>query len=124
AVRGPVPQAAQAQLALALRFLRPLALEELAELAADDARGLHQALVGLAHRLARERENADDAALGDDRERKAAVQAAALPQRLVLHARVVHGVLRPDRLAALQDAARQAFARAQGDRPRTLDALP
>src|SRR5207247_1572921 len=123
-VRGHLHQAAEAQLALALRFLRLLALEELADLAADDARGLHQALVGLAHRLARERENADDTALGDDRERKAAAQAAAFPQRLVLHARVVHGVLRPDRLAALPDVTRQAFARAQGDRPRTLDELP
>src|SRR2546422_2867984 len=123
-VRGHLHQAAEAQLALALRFLRLLALEELADLAADDARGLHQALVGLAHRLARERENADDTALGDDRERKAAAQAAAFPQRLVLHARVVPGVLRPDRLAALPDVARQAFARAQGDRPRTLDELP
>src|SRR5467141_1395143 len=122
-VRRHLHQAAEAQLALALRFLRLLSLEELADLAADDARGLHQALVGLAHRLARERENADDAALGDDRERKAAVQAAAFPQRLMLHARVVHGVLRPDRLAALPDLARQAFARTQGDRPRTLDEL-
>src|SRR3989449_864900 len=123
-VRGHLHQAAKAQLALALRFLRLFSLEELADLAADDARGLHQALVGLAHRLARERENADDTALGDDRERKAAAQAAAFPQRLVLHPRVVHGVLRPDRLAALPDVARQAFARAQGDRPRALDELP
>src|SRR3989454_7773319 len=87
-------------------------------------RSLHQALVGLAHRLAREIEHADDAAFGDDRERKAAVQTAAFPQRLVLHARVVHGVLRPDRLSALQNLARQAFTRAQGDRARTLGEFP
>src|SRR5205807_1578635 len=122
-VRGHLHQAAEAQLALALRFLRMLALEELADLAADDARGLHQALVGLAHRLARESEHADDTAFGDDRERKAAVQAAAFPQRLVLHARVVHGVLRPDRLAALPDLARQACTWTQGNRARTLDEL-
>src|SRR5207244_2362448 len=53
-VRGHLHQAAEAKLALALRFLRLFSLEELADLAADDARGLHQALVGLAHRLARE----------------------------------------------------------------------
>src|SRR2546422_1700332 len=123
-VRGHLHQAAEAKLALALRFLRLFSLEELADLAADDARGLHQALVGLAHRLAREIEHADDAAFGDDRERKAAVQTAAFPQRLVLHARVVHGVLRPDRLSALQNLARQAFARAQGDRARTLGEFP
>ena len=40
-VRGHLHQAAESQLALALRFLRLLALEELADLAADDARGLH-----------------------------------------------------------------------------------
>src|SRR5438132_10513202 len=123
-VRRHLHQAAEAKLALALRFLRLFALEELADVAADDARGLHQALVGLAHRLAREIEHADDAAFGDDRERKAAVQTAAFPQRLVLHARVVHGVLRPDRLSALQNLARQAFAWAQGDRPRTLGEFP
>src|SRR6185436_2868656 len=116
-------QAAKARLAFAQRLLGLLAAQELADLAADDARGLEQPLVGLAHRLAGEAQHADDPVLRDDGEGDAAVQAGAFPHRAVLGAAIARRVVRPDRLAGFQDRAGDAFSRAKRHVARTYEEL-
>ena len=96
-VRRQVGQAAEALLALAQHLLGLLALQELAEQAADRLRRLHQALVGLAGAVAGEREQADGAALRDRGEGEGGERAGRLERRLGEH-----------RLAVLPGVARAA----------------
>src|SRR5207302_197575 len=90
-------QAAEARFALAQRLLDLLALQELADVAADDPRRLQQPLVGLAHRLARESEHADGLAFRRDGEGQHAAHAGAFGHGLRRRADVAPQVARPGR---------------------------
>src|SRR3990170_1163366 len=90
-------QPAEAILALAQQLLGLLALQELAEQAADGLRGLEQPLVGLARAVAGERQQADGAALRHRGESEGGERAARLARRFREH-----------RLALLPGVARAA----------------
>src|SRR5258706_220762 len=118
--RGPRKLPPRAALAVGERTLGALALQELADRAADGARRLEQPLVGLAQRAAGESEHADAIAFGDDRERECALDAGRRHQLLHFDARIVGGVGGPHRVAALQDAAGEALSRPESDGARSL----
>src|SRR4051812_7594173 len=63
-------EAAEARLAVAQRILGAAALQELAEQATDGGRGVDEALVGLARRVAGEGEERDGAAVRHHRDRE------------------------------------------------------
>ncbi len=109
-VGGKLGKAAEALLALAQRRLGALAAQELAELASDDAGSLEQARVRLAQAEAPEDEHAEPPPGARRREGEGAVQAAAPGERRGEHARVVAGIDGPDRLAGLEDGARESLA--------------
>src|SRR4029077_10843817 len=74
-VRGQLGQAAEALLAFAHHIFGLFALDELANLAADDADRSQQAFIGVAYLAAVEREHADHFSLGHDRKKKSTVHA-------------------------------------------------
>src|SRR5688572_1357324 len=94
-------EALQILRAPALLLLGSLAHEELADLAADDARGLQQARVGLARVRAREAEHAQPAPVGGHRENECA--AVEKRPRGARRARIFADVTHPERFAAVPD---------------------
>ena len=113
-IGGELRQASKARLALAQRRLGALALEELADLAADHARGGEQPRVRLAQLRAAEAQHADRAAFRHGGESEGAAHAGGLGERLLAHARVGARIRAPGGGPALQHLAEEAFAGAVG----------
>src|SRR5207244_4339193 len=100
-------QAAKARFALAQRVLGVLALQELAEEAADRRRRIDEALVGLPVGVARERQHGDGAVLRHHGQRKGG-EAPALAGGARRGARGARQIGRPHRPARLPQHARTA----------------
>ena len=94
-----------------------LALDELADLAADGREHLEQVLIGLLDLAAEGLDDAQDVAADDDREAEGAVQALAGRGPSPREVRVRDDVPDPGRLAARPDAAGQADAGGEGGPP-------
>ena len=96
------------------------ALQEVAELRADDLGMLKQPLVGRAHGRARNRYDADRRAARDDGKRERASQARLAPQRQGGHALVRRRIGEPLGLHRLPYGADDADAGAHSQLPRAL----
>ena len=125
-VRRKIGECAEARLAFAHRALGIGSAEELAELGADRAERLPQALVGLAHAPRAEFEHRAHLARGADRENRRGSQPGLVgklaPQ--LGGAAVAADVRDPQRLAGLPHGADQPFAGVELDAVRRLGEAP
>ena len=103
------------------RLLQVLALQELAELAADHANGLQQPLVRFPEYAAVENEHADRLALRGDRNRQCATHVCVARECGARDAGVVAHVGHPQRLARLPNLTDHAGAWTVGHAARHLD---
>jgi hypothetical protein len=125
-VRREVGERAKPRLAFSHRALGLRAPQELADLRADGAERLPQALVGLADAPRAELEHRAHRAGGADRKDRGGVQPGLLrkPPAQLRGAAVAGDVRDPERLVGLPHRADQAFARAQCEVLRRLGEAP
>ena len=120
-VGGKVGERAEARFAVAHRALGCRASEKLADLRADRAQRLPQALVGLADAPRGEFEYPGELSAGAHREQQRCLQAAFARELHAADARVLDRLGRPDRLARLPDRADQALPGTEGEAARAFD---
>ncbi len=97
-------------------LLRAPALDQLAELGADDLERAEQLLVGLELAVGEALDHPDDAALAADREADRGVQPGRPCDLAAGQAGVARRIGDPDSLARLPHRAREALAGAEGGR--------
>jgi hypothetical protein len=124
AVQRGLQRRAVALLADVVGVLEAAALDELAELRADDLERRLQVGIGFSWARSEDLDDADDAALAADREADRRVQARRLRRRPPRQPVVGRGVGDPGRLPGLPDASGQTVATGQRGRARSVRERP